>query len=68
MKEFTIGLPPGMVTETDAFVGGHAAYCSRSEFVRHAVREKLDREKRRTAAPGDGLPGEFKPSADDSRS
>lgn len=44
MKDLTARVPPELITEMDAFIDESAVYTSRAEFVRHAVREKLDRE------------------------
>lgn len=44
MKDVTARVPPELVTEMDSFVEDSVVYTSRAEFVRHAIREKLDRE------------------------
>jgi Arc/MetJ-type ribon-helix-helix transcriptional regulator len=44
MREITLRIPAEMREELDEFVFGSGAFCSRAEFVRHAIRGKLDRE------------------------
>jgi Arc/MetJ-type ribon-helix-helix transcriptional regulator len=44
MREVTLRIPGEMREEVDELVSGSGAFCSRAEFVRHSIREKLDRE------------------------
>jgi metal-responsive CopG/Arc/MetJ family transcriptional regulator len=41
---FSISCSPGLRRELDEYVNEDPVYHSRAEFIRHAIREKLDRE------------------------
>lgn len=42
--EISTRVPDGMITELGGFVEESDVFTSRAEFLRHAIREKLDRE------------------------
>lgn len=46
-REITVSIPENMCEELDDTWPETGVYTSRSEFVRHAIREKMDRESGR---------------------